>query len=143
MVDKFTIEQVKEAIKKNGGFVTRVAAALNCDTRTIYNYYERYPELKEYKEEIQEAFIDLAENKLVENVKNNDNTAIIFLLKCKGKQRGYIDKQVIDVTSNGQNINNITLNLNERLETDTELRKIVADLQFKLLGDSSDPCTSS
>ena len=36
-------------------------------------------------------------NKLLENIKKNDNTSIIFFLKTKGKKRGYIEKQEFEV----------------------------------------------
>ena len=41
--------------------------------------------------------IDLAESKLMENIEDNDNTSIIFFLKTKGKKRGYIEKQEVEV----------------------------------------------
>ena len=33
----------------------------------------------------------------MENINNNENIAIIFYLKTKGKQRGYIEKQEVEV----------------------------------------------
>ena len=46
---------------------------------------------------IQDSLLDLAESKLLENIENNENTAIIFYLKTKGKKRGYIEKQEVEV----------------------------------------------
>ena len=48
-------------------------------------------------ENVKESLLDLAESKLMENINNNENIAIIFYLKTKGKQRGYIEKQEVEV----------------------------------------------
>jgi hypothetical protein len=50
------------------------------------------------------ARLDFAESKLDQNINNGDTTAIIFLLKTLGKDRGYYDKCNFDVTSNGKTI---------------------------------------
>ena len=47
-------------------------------------------------EDATESLVDLVESKLIENIKENDNTSIIFFLKTKGKKRGYIEKQEIE-----------------------------------------------
>jgi hypothetical protein len=52
--------------------------------------------------EITEITLDFVESKLLKKISEGDNTAIIFYLKCKGKSRGYIDRQIID--------QNITMN---------------------------------
>jgi hypothetical protein len=55
------------------------------------------------------ARLDFAESKLDQNINNGDTTAIIFLLKTLGKDRGYYDKSNFDHTSKGQPINIISL----------------------------------
>ena len=39
----------------------------------------------------------MAESKLMENINGNDNTSIIFFLKTKGKKRGYVEKQEVEL----------------------------------------------
>lgn len=49
--------------------------------------------------------LDFAESKLDQNINNGDTTAIIFLLKTLGKDRGYVERKDIDLTSKGEKIN--------------------------------------
>ena len=49
-------------------------------------------------EEIQNLVLDFAESKLYELVKEGNPVATIFLLKTKGKSRGYVEKQIQEIT---------------------------------------------
>ena len=73
------------ALKNNNGNISESCQSINIG-RTF----------KQDAEDAQESLIDLAESKLVENIKENDNTSIIFFLKTKGKKRGYIEKQEVE-----------------------------------------------
>ncbi len=44
------------------------------------------------------TLIDLAEGKLYSKINEGNMTAIIFYLKCKAKDRGYIERGQIEVT---------------------------------------------
>ena len=54
---------------------------------------KRSPELREVAEQAAETLTDLAEQELYKLIKQGDKPAIIFYLKCKGKDRGYIERQ--------------------------------------------------
>ena len=92
---KYTVKQVGAALVANVGFVSMAAEALGCNRRTVGNYINRYPELAELKNQIEEERLDLCESKLMEQIEAGNLTAIIFYLKCKGKDRGYVEKQII------------------------------------------------
>lgn len=47
--------------------------------------------------EIMDAQVDFVESKLFQNVDKGDTAAQIFYLKCKGKKRGYIERQEIAI----------------------------------------------
>jgi predicted AlkP superfamily pyrophosphatase or phosphodiesterase len=49
-------------------------------------------------EEINQKTIDFVESKLFKLISEGDRTAIIFYLKCRAKDRGYVEKYQIDQT---------------------------------------------
>jgi len=100
---KFTKEQVIEAIKRSRGFISQAAKILKCTNATIYNYKERFPEVEEAIKEERESLLDFAESKLLENINNNDNAAIIFYLKTQGKHRGYSEREQIIIKNDFTN----------------------------------------
>lgn len=87
--EDFTPKQVITALKANGGFITYAADKLGCSFQTIYNYMERYPEIKEAMVHIKESVKDLGEGMLLKAVKSGDVTAIKYLLSSKARDRGY------------------------------------------------------
>lgn len=93
--EKFTAKQMVEALKSTRGFVSLAASRLKCSVRTVQNYVERYPSVKQAKEEAREMMIDIAEGKLYEQIQQDNMTAIIFFLKCQGKKRGYTERQEV------------------------------------------------
>lgn len=52
-------------------------------------------------EELKDVALDFAESVLLTNIKNRDVTSTIFYLKTKGKSRGYIERQEIEVKKEG------------------------------------------
>lgn len=106
-IPKIKKAKVIQALHSAGGFVSQAAKMLKITPKTLYNYINKDNDIKEELELIREGTLDFTEAKLLENIKNGDITAIIFKLKCHGKNRGYIDKQVID-----NNIKTETITIN-------------------------------
>jgi predicted transcriptional regulator len=94
--EHFSVIQITEALIKAKGFISRAARLLDCTQITVRNYIEKYPELNETLKDCRETFLDLAESKLIQNINNNDNTAIIFFLKTQGGSRGYQEKKEVE-----------------------------------------------
>lgn len=95
--DKQTFLSVFE---KKAANVSAAAAACNITRRTFYYWKENDPEFAEKVKEIEDSLLDFAESKLLEKVQEGDLTAIIFTLKTKGKDRGYVERVENNVTGN-------------------------------------------
>jgi hypothetical protein len=92
MVEKFTIEQIKQTLINSNGFVSIASKKLNCDPKTVYNYINNYTEIKEALEDIRNANLDFCENMLMNHIKEGDKPLLKFYLQTQGKHRGYIER---------------------------------------------------
>jgi hypothetical protein len=59
--------------------------------------------------EPEEIMLDFGEHKLMERIAKGDTLATMFLLKTKGKRRGYIERQ--EVAHEGDVVKQITVNV--------------------------------
>lgn len=94
----YTVKQIETALREAHGFLSVAAERLGCTYHTVRNYINRYKSLQNLMEEINERELDFSENKLLSQIKEGNTTAIIFHLKCKGKSRGYIERQELEHT---------------------------------------------
>ena len=99
--ERYTVEQVCEAIRSQKGLLSMAANRLGCSYMTVWNYSQKYPEVKQAIEESKESMLDLAEGKLFQEINAGNMTAIIFFLKTKGKARGYSERQEITGAEGG------------------------------------------
>ena len=90
--EKFTVDEMELALAAGNGFASTAARALKCDPETVRNYIRRYPELQTVQENATERWLDIAESELMKKVRRGEKWAITFLLKCKGKGRGYVER---------------------------------------------------
>jgi predicted Zn-dependent protease len=87
-----------EALERTLGVVSPAAEAANIERKSHYNWMKDDAEYKAAVESIQEKAIDFAENALHKLIKEGNPASTIFFLKTKGKKRGYIERQEIEVT---------------------------------------------
>ncbi len=99
--ERYTAEQVAEAITETRGFITYTAKRLGCDRSTVYNYIKRYPICADAVADAREGFLDMAEMALHKKVQDEDITAIIFALKTVGKSRGYAQRYELTGSDGG------------------------------------------
>lgn len=88
-----SVQMVEAALRNAGGFVSGAARLLGCDVSTVRRQIQKHPELAAIKEDAIEKLLDGAESKLMQAVKEGAPWAICFVLKCKGRQRGWIEQQ--------------------------------------------------
>lgn len=101
--ERFTKQQILLSMWNTGGIVYDMAKELKTNTKVIYDYLIRHPELAIEKKLIEEAILDMAESKLIKKIKEGDLSAIKFYLYTKGKHRGYTSKLIVEGTENANN----------------------------------------
>jgi len=94
---RYTANEVIDALQEAKGYVSKAAGILQCDPRTVYNYRDEYKSVAEAWDAIREARHDSVESALAGRIAAGDTTAIIFYLKTQCKQRGYVERQEVDV----------------------------------------------
>ncbi len=87
------VKDVIDALEASAGIQTTAAAKLKIHRNTLKKYIERHDEIAIALESITERELDLAESKLLGAIREGNLTAVIFYLKCKGKKRGYVERQ--------------------------------------------------
>lgn len=77
------------------GIVTPACEKVGLDRATFYAYYNTDKDFAKAVDSIRDKAIDFLESKAYQRVKDGSDTMIIFMLKCLGKKRGYIERQEI------------------------------------------------
>lgn len=94
-----------KALSETMGIVSDACNKVGCDRQTFYNYLKADETFKAEVEKINDSCVDFVEGKLLQVIKGfkagdkvipPDTTAIIFYLKCKGKNRGYIERSQME-----------------------------------------------
>lgn len=96
-------EQYLEALEKSMGIVSQATKKVGIDRTTPYRWAKEDSEFRERVSEIQNVVLDFAETKLYNLIDSGHPAATIFLLKTKGKERGYVERQEI-VGADGKDI---------------------------------------
>ena len=87
-----------DALERSLGIVSTACEKAGISRQTHYNWMKDDPEYKEAVRAIEERTIDFAESHLHALIKDKNPAATIFFLKTKGKNRGYIERQEIEVS---------------------------------------------
>lgn len=90
-------KEVLEALERSLGIVSTACEKAGIHRSTHYDWLQSDPEYKEAVRLIEERTIDFAESHLHALIKDKNPAAVIFFLKTKGKGRGYIERQEIQV----------------------------------------------
>lgn len=93
---KRSTEDIIAAIKKTDARLTFAAQLLKVSYRTMLRYATQ-PAVADAIKETQESELDLAEHELKKNIKRGDQRAVEFLLKTRGKHRGYVERKEVRI----------------------------------------------
>lgn len=88
-----------EALKKHKGLITKACLASGVARRTYYAWYHEDEDFKKAVDSVQDFVLDEVEDCAHQLIEDGNPAMIIFYLKCKGKKRGYIEKQQIEYST--------------------------------------------
>ena len=99
-----TKKRVIEALEKSLGVITTACKIADISRTQFYNWLKDDEDFAKKVLEIEYVTLDFVESQLHKQIKENSTAATIFFLKTKGKKRGYIERQEIDHTTQGEAI---------------------------------------
>lgn len=105
---------------------TEACKKMGISRSTPYDWMRNDTDFKEALEGLQESQVDLVEGELLKNIKRGNVTAQIFFLKCRGKHRGYVERQERTGPDGGP------FQIEEHLMTDAELIAAMDGIQKML-----------
>ena len=111
MANSVTDADIYNAVSDSHGFIAPAARRLGISRGTIYNRIKDSPFLQEMIADLLEELKDRAEMKLHSLIDSGELGAICFFLKCKAKDRGYIEQQNVKL-SGGEAIKPPTIVVN-------------------------------
>jgi len=89
---RFSAKRMIEELTRTKGMVYIAAENLGCTPQTVYNYVNSNPEIAAAKELAEGKVLDQAELNLYKAILNGEPWALQFVLKTKGKKRGYVER---------------------------------------------------
>ena len=98
-------EKFLDILEKNSGNVSVSCRKCNIGRRTFYNWKKLDKEFADACKDVEEGLLDFAESQLHELIKAKNPIAIFFYLKCKGKKRGFTEKQEVELSKPIDDIN--------------------------------------
>ena len=99
-----------QALEKSLGVVTVACKQSDIPRSTYYKWLKEDQEFAKAVKEIENIALDFAESQLHSQMRDGNTSATIFYLKTKGKKRGYVERQELDV-NNGENPFNVSVNI--------------------------------
>lgn len=92
---KMKKEHMLMGLEASLGIVTQAAKLAHIDRSQHYRWLEKDARYVKKVRDIEEMTLDFAETYLHQRVKAGDTNAITFLLRTKGKKRGYIERSEV------------------------------------------------
>lgn len=112
--DKFTEQEMIDALVATKGMRTKTAKRLKCAYNTVVRYINEYPAVAEAERLARETMLDAIELKAYSQAMQGDTSLLIFMLKTQGKSRGYIEKSQLDLNVDSEKLNQLTKLIEQR-----------------------------
>lgn len=98
----YTKHQVREALIKAEGNQAQAARILGIGKSTVNKYVKQF-DLKDLNRALDDEILDVAENVIYEKVRSGNLPAAIYVTKCKGKHRGWVERPETQVNIQADN----------------------------------------
>ena len=99
-----TKKALLEALEKSLGIVTTACKIAGVSRSIYYKHYNSDGKFRAQCDDIQEQQKDFVESQLFQLIKDKNPACVIFFMKTKAKDRGYIERQEI-TGKNGKPLN--------------------------------------
>jgi tRNA(Leu) C34 or U34 (ribose-2'-O)-methylase TrmL len=93
-------DKMIQALELNLGNVTASCKAMNISRDTHYRWMKEDKEYRRAVKDMENAALDFAESQLLKQIAKGNPLSTIFFLKCKGKKRGYIEQNNLEIRGN-------------------------------------------
>jgi tRNA(Leu) C34 or U34 (ribose-2'-O)-methylase TrmL len=93
-------DKMIQALELNLGNVTLSCKAMNISRDTHYRWMREDKEYRRAVKDMENAALDFAESQLLKQIAKGNPLSTIFFLKCKGKKRGYIEQNNLEIRGN-------------------------------------------
>ena len=104
-------EAILQALENSLGVVTVACKQADIPRSTYYKWLKEDEEFAKVVKDIENIALDFGESQLHSQMKDGNTSATIFFLKTKGKKRGYIERQELDLSSGDEPIKiNVKIN---------------------------------
>jgi hypothetical protein len=111
-------EKMLDALKRHLGVVKSACEEVGINRTTHYKWMKQSESYAEAVVQLEDDALDMVENELFNQIKNGSTAATIFYLKTKGKRRGYIERQEIDVAPREPDLSDLSTDeIRQLLET--------------------------
>ncbi len=97
-------ESILKALEKSLGVVTVACKQADVPRSTYYKWLNEDEEFAKAVKDIENIALDFGESQLHKQIGDGNTSATIFFLKTKGKKRGYVERNEVDLTSGDEPI---------------------------------------
>ena len=96
-IKKYSTKLIYDSLIKNNGLITYAARDVGCENHTISLRIKKSKVLQDLMKRIKEIILDTGENFIHEAIVNGDLETIKWYFKYHGRDRGYTEKQIIEM----------------------------------------------